>query len=64
MLFRSSELGAFSIEDFRPAFYNTSPLDLKKQMGDQDNIGENLRSYMQALADACIQDAIVQPEPD
>jgi type I restriction enzyme M protein len=25
-------------------FYNTSPLDLKKLMGDQDNIGENLRS--------------------
>ncbi|WP_269526352.1 type I restriction-modification system subunit M [Coraliomargarita parva] len=31
-------------------FYNTSPLDLKKLMGDQDNIGENLRSYMQAFA--------------
>ena len=24
-------------------FYNTSPLDLKKLMGDQDHIGENLR---------------------
>ena len=31
-------------------FYNTSPLDLKKLMGDQDNIGENLRSYMQAFS--------------
>ena len=31
-------------------FYNTSPLDLKKLMGDQDNIGENLRSYMQSFA--------------
>jgi type I restriction enzyme M protein len=26
-------------------FYNTSPLDLKKLMGDQDHIGENLRAY-------------------
>jgi type I restriction enzyme M protein len=31
-------------------FYNTSALDLKKLMGDQDNIGENLRSYMQAFS--------------
>ena len=28
-------------------FYNTSPLDLKKLIGDQDHIGENLRSYIQ-----------------
>jgi len=33
-------------------FYNTSPLDLKTLMGDQDNIGENLRSYMQAFSPA------------
>ncbi len=33
-------------------FYNTSPLDLKKLMGDQDNIGENLRSYMQGFSPA------------
>ena len=33
-------------------FYNTSPFDLKKLMGDQDHIGENLRSYMQALSPA------------
>jgi len=33
-------------------FYNTSPLDLKKLMGDQDHIGENLRAYMQAFAPA------------
>jgi type I restriction enzyme M protein len=25
-------------------FYNTSPLDLKKLLGDQDHVGENLRS--------------------
>ncbi len=27
-------------------FFNTSPLDLKKLMGDQDHIGENPRAYM------------------
>jgi type I restriction enzyme M protein len=32
------------------SFYNTSPLDLKKLMGDQDHIGENLRSYIQAFS--------------
>lgn len=31
-------------------FYNTSPLDLKKLMGDQDHIGENLRAYMHAFS--------------
>ena len=31
-------------------FYNTSKLDLKKLMGDQDHIGENLRAYMQAFS--------------
>ncbi len=33
-------------------FYNTSPLDLKKLMGDQMNIGENLRAYIQAFSPA------------
>ena len=33
-------------------FYNTSPLDLKTLMGDQDNIAENLRTYMQAFSPA------------
>ena len=33
-------------------FYNTSPLNLKKLMGDQDHIGENLRAYMQAFSPA------------
>jgi len=33
-------------------FYNTSSLDLKKLMGDQDNIAENLRTYMQAFSPA------------
>ena len=31
-------------------FYNTSALDLKKLMGDQDHIGENLRAYLQAFS--------------
>jgi type I restriction enzyme M protein len=31
-------------------FYNTSPLDLKMLMGDQDHIGENLRAYVQAFS--------------
>ena len=34
----------FLLKKFGQFFYNTSPLDLKKLMGDQDNIGENLRS--------------------
>ncbi len=33
-------------------FCNTSLLDMKKLMGDQDNIGENLRSYIQAFTPA------------
>jgi type I restriction enzyme M protein len=33
-------------------FYNTSPLDLKKLMGDQDHISENLRAYLQAFSPA------------
>ena len=32
-------------------FYNTSPLDMKKLMGDQDNIAENMYSYVQAFSD-------------
>jgi type I restriction enzyme M protein len=31
-------------------FYNTSALDLKKLMGDQDHIAENLRAYLQAFS--------------
>ncbi len=31
-------------------FFNTSPLDMKKLMGDQDNIRENLFSYVQAFS--------------
>jgi type I restriction enzyme M protein len=32
------------------SFYNTSPLDLKKLLGDQDHIRENLFSYVQAFS--------------
>lgn len=31
------------------AFCNTSAMSMKRLMGDQDNIGENLRSYIQAF---------------
>lgn len=34
------------------SFYNTSPLDIKKLMGDQDHIRENLFSYIQAFSPA------------
>ena len=33
-------------------FYNTSELDLKKLMGDQDNVGVNIRSYIDAFSPA------------
>ncbi len=33
-------------------FYNTSPLDLPRLMGDQDNIAENMFSYVQAFSPA------------
>jgi hypothetical protein len=34
------------------SFYNTSPLDMKKIMGDQDYIHENLNNYIQAFSTA------------
>jgi len=33
-------------------FFNTSPIDLKKLMGDQDHIGENLRAYLHGFSPA------------
>jgi type I restriction enzyme M protein len=33
-------------------FYNTSRLDLKKLLGDQDHIGENLRAYVHGFSPA------------
>lgn len=32
------------------SFYNTSPMDMKKLMGDQDHIKENLFAYIQAFS--------------
>jgi hypothetical protein len=40
----------FLIKKAGQPFYNTSPLDLKKLMGDQDNIAANLFSYVQAFS--------------
>jgi type I restriction enzyme M protein len=34
------------------SFYNTSPLDMKKLMGDQDHIRENLYTYIQGFSAA------------
>lgn len=42
----------FLLSKAKQLFFNTSPLDLKKLMGDQDHIGENLRAYMQAFSPA------------
>jgi len=42
----------FLLRKAKQSFYNTSPLDMKKLMGDQDNIRENLFSYIQAFAPA------------
>lgn len=33
-------------------FYNNSPLDMKRLMGDQDHSGENLRAYLQGFSPA------------
>ncbi len=40
----------FLLREADQLFYNISPLDLKKVMGDQDHIGENLRSYLQGFS--------------
>jgi len=42
----------YLVREAKHKFYNTSPLDLKTVMGDQDNIGENLRAYLDAFAPA------------
>ncbi|MDZ7655833.1 MAG: class I SAM-dependent DNA methyltransferase [Sulfurimicrobium sp.] len=40
----------FLLREAGQDFYNTSPLDMKKLMGDQDHIGENLYAYIQAFS--------------
>lgn len=42
----------FLLKKTKVGFYNTSPLDMKKLMGDQDHIRENLFSYIGAFAPA------------
>ncbi|PQO37590.1 SAM-dependent DNA methyltransferase [Bremerella cremea] len=42
----------FLLKKAKQLFYNTSPLDLKKLMGDQDNILENLIAYVDAFSPA------------
>lgn len=41
---------AFLLRKAGQSFYNTSPLDIKKLMGDQDHIKENLFSYIQGFS--------------
>ena len=42
----------FLLRKAKQSFYNISPLDIKKLMGDQDHIKENLFSYMQGFSEA------------
>lgn len=43
---------SFLLKKSGQLFYNTDALDLKKLMGDQDHIGENLRRYLQGFSPA------------
>ncbi|MDO9176776.1 MAG: class I SAM-dependent DNA methyltransferase [Agitococcus sp.] len=45
-------LESFLLRKSGASFYNSSPIDMKKLMGDQDHIKENLYSYMQAFSPA------------
>jgi type I restriction enzyme M protein len=42
----------FLLRKAKQSFYNISPLDMKKLMGDQDHIKENLFSYIQSFSEA------------
>jgi type I restriction enzyme M protein len=42
----------FLLRKAEQSFYNTSPMDMKTLMGDQDHIGENLYTYIQAFSPA------------
>jgi type I restriction enzyme M protein len=42
----------FLLRKSKQSFYNTSPLDLPKLMGDQDNISKNISDYIQAFSPA------------
>ncbi|MCB9811287.1 MAG: class I SAM-dependent DNA methyltransferase [Agitococcus sp.] len=45
-------LEPFLLRKSGASFYNSSPIDMKKLMGDQDHIKENLYSYIQAFSPA------------
>ncbi|MFZ1907319.1 MAG: class I SAM-dependent DNA methyltransferase [Steroidobacteraceae bacterium] len=40
----------FLLRKAKQSFYNTSPMDMKKLMGDQDHIRENLFAYIEAFS--------------
>jgi type I restriction enzyme M protein len=40
----------FLLRKAKQSFYNTSPMDLKKLMGDQDQIKDNLCTYIQSFS--------------
>src|SRR5471032_2589219 len=40
----------FLLRKAKQSFYNTSPMDMKALMGDQDHIKENLYAYIQAFS--------------
>lgn len=42
----------FLLRTAKQGFYNTSPMDMKKLMGDQDHIRENLFAYIQGFSPA------------
>jgi type I restriction enzyme M protein len=42
----------FLLKKSGQSFYNVSPLDLKKLLGDQDHVGENLRKYLDGFSPA------------
>jgi type I restriction enzyme M protein len=49
---RKQKLSAepFLLRKAKQSFYNTSPMDLKKLMGDQDHIRQNLFAYIEAFS--------------
>src|SRR4029077_14211699 len=40
----------FLLRKAKQSFYNTSPMDMKKLMGDQDHIQQNLLAYIEAFS--------------
>jgi type I restriction enzyme M protein len=42
----------FLLRKAKQSFYNTSPMDMKKLLGNQDHIRENLFAYIQAFSPA------------